>query len=248
VIAVRLQLDGRRIARRAQLPAWLRGPVRREQRRIRRIRSGGATGAQLGYNAAFKPLISIRSVSGTETCALGATTLTYEVWGNGGGGGGTLGSGCAISAGGGGGGGGQARGNFTVTTKGGLTWTVTIGAVGTAGIAGGANGGTGATNTVNAGTMTGWSNISCVGGGGGITGGGAAAAGGTVTNANAGATNTTGNVGGGAGTAGGASIAGIVTGDGQPGNLWGAGGNGHGSGTTGNGNAGNVGAAVFSYV
>lgn len=239
-----MYLDDERIRIRRQLPERFRGPVRKHQRRIRRIR---CTGILLGATGAFTPVISIRTVSGTETSRAGATTCAYELWGSGAGGGGTTGSGCAITAGGGGAGGGKTTGTpFAVTLKGGLTWTVTIGAVGAAGIAGGANGGNSVASSVNSGTMTGWNNISVPIAAGGVTGGAPGGAGAAPTNTNAGAVNTAGNAG--SGINGGASIAGTITGDNQGTAVYGRGGGGHNAAGVGDGQPGVVGGAVFSYV
>lgn len=244
---VTLLLNGTRIKDRRELPAHLRGRARkvarqlRKNRRYYRPRCAGFLGLMFGRGT--NATLSIRTSSSTETCVGGLTNCVIECWGSGGGGGGTTGSGCGITAGGGGASGSHSHCTFAVSTQGGHTWTVTIGAVGAAGIQGGANGGNGGQSSIAAGTVTGFNTITCPGGGGGTTGGAAGTAGGVPTNTNAGATNTNGNNG--SGINGGAGIGGVVSGDGSP---YGAGGQGHGvAGGGGNGNQGFTGAAVFGY-
>lgn len=229
--------------RRDLTPAWHRH-VRIIERRWRRHRIVCGGVLMLVAAGGFAPVLSIRTSSGTETVPNGAQTLTYELWGAGGGGGAAIGSGCAAVAGAGGGGGGMTRGTFAVGTKNGLTWSYTAGTVGAAGSGG--NGGNSTTSSVNAGTMTGWNNISVGIATGGQGGGPTVGTGSTCTNTNAGATNTTGNNG--SGINGGASIAGVITGDNQASALYGKGGNGHSTaGSPANGVAGNTSGAVFFY-
>jgi hypothetical protein len=181
----------------------------------------------------------------TETIPSGTSTVKLECWGSGGGGGSGSGSGCTPRTGGGGGGGGYSRVTFTsMGGQVGHTYKYTIGAVG------GTGGGAGSAGTIVAGTVTGFSTITCNGGGGGGNepGSGAGGAGGTVTNANAGATNTTGNAGATGGLNGsgngGAGISGNQSGDGSP---HGGGGQGGVSASQAGITAGSVGAAVFFY-
>ncbi len=199
---VRLLLDGERVKTRRELPAWARGKVRRRARALRRdyrIRANGAVLALFG--AGFTPVISTRTASGTETVPSGASTVIMEAWGETGSGGAGSGSGCTASGGGGGGSGGYSRTSFSVVTKGGLTWTVTIG-----------SGATGTATSIVAGTMTGWATMTAGFGGSGGTGplgtagaAGAIGTGGTQANTagNAGATGLAGSGGtGGAGVVG----------------------------------------------
>jgi len=184
------------------------------------------------------------SGSGTETIPVGATNMTMEAWGGGGSGGG---GGSAGHGGSGGAGGGYTiTSNFSVSSQNGNTLTYSVGA-GVAGVGGGFNGNNGNPTTVNAGTITGWNNVTCNGGAQGITSSNANTSGGTVTNTNANTTNTTGNNGigqsGGFGGAGGAGIAGGIGGDGAP---YGAGSKG-GDAVAGSSGASQGGAVVFYY-
>lgn len=249
MIKFRVIVDGAELRYKREWGPRVRRIVRGVARRYRRPRCVGVVMVLVGGGPLFTPVLSIHTVTGTETVPSGANNCEVQAWGSGGGSGATTGTGPFVA------GGGSASGSYTrcslaVATKNGLTWSVTIGAVGTGGVANGANGTAGGATTVNAGTMTGWNNTSCPGGGGGGTGGAAGAAGGVPTNTNAGAVNTNGNAGGagggsgGAGGTAGAGIAGNVTGDGSP---YGGGQAGHTGITSGNGFNGLAGAGVFFY-
>jgi hypothetical protein len=201
----------------------------------------------LAASGAIIPVLHVYTsgTSVTETIPNNVNTVTIEVWGGGGASGGNNGS---ATGGGGGGAGGYSRCTITVGAQNGKTFTYTVGAAGTTTAA---NGNPGGNSTVVAGTITGFNTITCNGGNGGTAGnnGGTLGSGGTVTDTNAGATNTTGANGtagnAGAGGTGGTGTTGTVSGDGSP---YGGGGNpGRGPSASGNGFIGVTGAIVFSY-
>lgn len=235
--ALRIEFDGVRVRTRRELPAPWRGYVRRLQRRAR-IRASGAL--MLAANMGGQVLRIYTSGSGTETCPTGYSAAHLECWAGGAGGGPGSGVGCTLSGGGGGGAGGLGRSaGFVVTGKGGLTWNYSVGA------GGGSIGGT--ASSITAGTMTGWTTITCTGGSvglvgpAGVGGAGGASSGGTTANIT-GATGSAGTAGSGGNGAPG--TAGAVPGDGSP---YGIGGHG-GRGTVNTGQtAGTAGAAVFLY-
>ena len=164
----------------------------------------------------------------TETIPTGSTNAAVEGWA----GGGSGGIGGAINPGGGGAAGGYARRSISVSGQAGHTFTYTVGA------GGAASANPGNATSINAGTVTGWTNISCNGGGGGNYSAGAS--GGT---ASGGATNTTGASVAASTRAGATGTTGNISGDGSP--YGGGGGGGLSNGQA--GNAGGGGAVVFSY-
>jgi len=169
----------------------------------------------------------------TETIPTGSSTAKAETWGGGGGAAGGRNSGNE-NAGSGGGAGGYALRSISVTGQAGHTFTYTVGPGGAGGAPGapGSPGTNGSTSTINAGTVTGWTNLTANGG----VAGGNGSQGGT---ASGGTTNTTGNAA--SGSSGGAGTAGNISGDGAP---YGAGGTGVFAST---GGSGQKGAAVFYY-
>ena len=179
----------------------------------------------------------------TETIPTGTTSVKIEGWGAGGSGGAGTGSGCLTKGGGGGGAGGYSR--ITYSGMGGQvghTYKYTV-APSTS-----PSDQTGAATTITAGTVTGFSTITCNGGvGGGNAPSGTGGAGGTATNAGSGAVNTTGNAGSAGGQLGngigGTGTTGNQSGDGSP---YGRGGNG-GFGSGNAGFSGGAGAVVFFY-
>jgi hypothetical protein len=188
-----------------EVPRWLRHHVVAHKRHCYMTGIFG----MVGSGNAFAPVLHIFTVGTAvaEAVPLGATNVLLETGGTGGGGGGGFGSGCPIFTGGGGGSGAYSRCSLAVSTQVGHTflWTSAAGTFTT-----------GATTTIAAGTITGFTTITCPGGsvgatatGGGNGTGGAGAA--IATNANAGATNNTGVTGqaGGSGGAGGTGVAGI---------------------------------------
>lgn len=185
----------------------------------------------------------------TETIPNNVTSVTAVCAAGCGGGG----DGTTTDGGGGGGAGGLASASFNVYALGGpgKTFIVVVGTGGAPGAAGQVlhSGTGGGISRINAGSVSGFSNITCEPGGGGVAAasvGGAGGTGGTATNANSGGVVTVGGAGvngtRAVGGAGGVTGGSVVSGDGLP-NSGGAGANGSNGTATG----GNIGVVAFGY-
>ena len=202
------------------------------------IGSGAISFASLYGKSSFAPLLHAYTTgSGTETIPTGATNLTIEVWGGGGGGGG---GNTSVNFGDAGGTGAYTTALFAVSTHAGQTIAYSVGAQGAGGVSSTGAGSAGGNSTASTGTFT-LSTITARGGAGGAMqgGGSGSGTGGTYTNANPGATGSTGITP--TGRLGSTGISGSISGDGSP-----HGGSGSG-GTNGSGGAGTPGAVVFYY-
>ena len=247
-----VELDGQRVTRVKDLPKKYHQFVDRHMERVSALQRARERWTVAGIHqvlpfSSFTGTVMIyTSGTSTNTVPFDSSHMTMEGWGGGGGGDG------GVSVGTGGGGGGGAGGytrtsNFSIAGNGGKTFIVVVGPGGGGGTAGNPPHGVnaGGSTTVNAGSVTGWNNVTCGGGNPGL--GGSPGVGGSVTNTNSGSTNTTGATGtgasGGTGGAGAAGHAGGIGGDGGP-----YGGGGSGGNTNSSGSNGTHGAVVFSYV
>lgn len=191
-------------------------------------------------NLGQSPILRLYTTTGTstETTPGGYANAHIQLWGPGAGGNVTFNPGTL--GGGGGGGGAYSECDFPIASQPNKTLIVVIGTGG-----GTATGVTvfAGTSQISAGSITGFSTITCRGAQSGQNQNGGL--GGTATNANSGATNQNGNNGATAvsaiGGTGGPGIAGDTAGDGSP---YGAGGHGQPGGAP---DKGNDGGAAFYY-